>query len=132
MGVLRFIFYCFLGYAALEILVYIITEDRKNKEKEKKAQKEAELDAWLGVLSACYHHATRQRKFTSGIYLCALSKCCWMLRHSQMCDKRVALLALRGLGYLDNADDLEGRPGLRDFDRLDNTVEEVLKRRRTE
>ena len=132
MSVIRFIFYCFLAYAALEVLAYIISEDRKNKEKVKKAREEAELDEWLGVLSACYHDATRQRKLTSGIYLCALSKCCWMLRHSQMCDKHVALLALRGLGYLDNADDLEGRPGLRDYDKLDSAVEEVLARRRME
>ena len=77
-------------------------------------------------------YSVRLLSRTSSTAPSSLSKCCWMLRHSQMCDKRVALLALRGLGYLDNADDLEGRPGLRDFVKLDSAVEEILERRRTE
>ena len=62
-----------------------------------------------------------------------ISQCCWMLRNGQMCDKKVAILALKGLGYWDNAEELEEKMegGKTDytFHQIDTTVEDVLERR---
>lgn len=133
---MKYYYYCFLvvvGLLVLEIVAHVFTKARELNEKEEACREEAEMDDWLGILSACYHHATRTLKETHGIYLCALSQCCWMLRNGQMCDKKVAILALKGLGYWDNAEELEEKMegGKTDytFHQIDTTVEDVLERR---
>ena len=114
----------------LEIVAYIITEIR-NQNEQTRRDKEEERDLYLlGVLSACYHHATRTLKETHGIYLCALSHCCWKLRNDEPIDPKVAITALRGLGYIDNADELEGRMGIQESSKIDIVLEKVLEDRR--